>query len=225
MEFKDSQTMINLARAFAGESQARNRYTMYAYQARKEGNEYIARLFEETADNEFAHAKEFFNLIILHGGNMDNIDIDAGYPFSIGTTTENLGFAADGENQEHVDAYPAFAECAKQEGFMDVYEKFTMIAEIEGLHHRVFTDAENQLMLAAVADGILFEGGLMGAARAGLLKDVDSMLRYAAACEAASVEKYRAFAETAGDDAKAALLSIAGEEERHLAELTEQTEG
>ena len=145
MEFKDSQTMINLARAFAGESQARNRYTMYAYQARKEGNEYIARLFDETADNEFAHAKEFFNLIILHGGNMDNIDIDAGYPFSIGTTTENLGFAADGENQEHVDAYPAFAQCAKEEGFMDVYEKFTMIAEIEGLHHRVFADAQNQL--------------------------------------------------------------------------------
>ncbi len=145
MEFKDSQTMINLARAFAGESQARNRYTMYAYQARKEGSEYIARLFEETADNEYAHAKEFFNLIILHGGNMDNIDIDAGYPFSVGTTVENLCFAADGENQEHVDAYPAFAECAKQEGFMDVYEKFTMIAEIEGLHHRVFTDAQNQL--------------------------------------------------------------------------------
>ena len=104
-------------------------------------------------------------------------------------------------------------------------EEMSHLERFRSLYTGLDAQVENQLMLDAVADGILFEGGLMGAARAGLLKDVDSMLRYAAACEAASVEKYRAFAETAGDDAKAALLSIAGEEERHLAELTEQTEG
>ena len=104
-------------------------------------------------------------------------------------------------------------------------EEMSHLERFRSLYSGLDAQMENQLMLDAVADGILFEGGLMGAARAGLLKDVDSMLRYAAACEAASVEKYRAFAETAGDDAKVALLSIASEEERHLAELTEQTEG
>lgn len=104
-------------------------------------------------------------------------------------------------------------------------EEMSHLERFRSLYTGLDAQVENQLMLDAVADGILFEGGLMGAARAGLLKDVDSMLRYAAACEAASVEKYRAFAENASEEAKAALLSIAGEEERHLAELTEQTEG
>lgn len=104
-------------------------------------------------------------------------------------------------------------------------EEMSHLERFRSLYAGLDAQVENQLMLDAVADGILFEGGLMGAARAGLLKDVDSMLRYAAACEAASVEKYRAFAENASAEAKAALLSIAGEEERHLAELTEQTEG
>lgn len=152
MEFIRSETMKNLARAFAGESQARNRYTMYESQARKEGNEYLARIFAETAANELAHAKEFFGLIIAHGGSLDNIDFDAGYPFAMGTTLENLGFAAEGESQEHLEAYPAFARKAKEEGFEDVYHKFTLIAEIEGLHHRVFTDAKKQL-----ADGSLYK--------------------------------------------------------------------
>ena len=104
-------------------------------------------------------------------------------------------------------------------------EEMSHLERFRSLYTGLDAQVENQLMLDAVADGILFEGGLMGAARAGLLKDVDSMLRYAAACEAASVEKYRAFAENASAEAKAALLSIAGEEERHLAELTEQAEG
>ncbi|MBR2923442.1 MAG: hypothetical protein IKC28_00295 [Clostridia bacterium] len=104
-------------------------------------------------------------------------------------------------------------------------EEMSHLERFRSLYTGLDAQVENQLMLDAVADGILFEGGLMGAARAGLLKDVDSMLRYAAACEAASVEKYRAFAANASAEAKAALLSIAGEEERHLAELTEQTEG
>lgn len=104
-------------------------------------------------------------------------------------------------------------------------EEMSHLRRFRSLYTGLDAEVENQLMLEAVADGILFEGGLMGAARAGLLKDVDSMLRYAADCEAASAEKYRAFAANAADEAKEALLDIAAEEERHLAELTEQREG
>ena len=104
-------------------------------------------------------------------------------------------------------------------------EEMSHLERFRSLYTGLDVQAENQLMLGAVADGILFEGGLMGAARAGLLKDVDSMLRYAAECEAASVRKYREFAQNATGDAKAALLAIAEEEQRHLAELTEQSEG
>ncbi len=105
-------------------------------------------------------------------------------------------------------------------------EEKSHLQRFRSLYGGLDADAENQLLLDAIADGILFEGGLMGAARAGLLKDVDSMLRYAADCEATSVKKYREFAETAATgEAREALLSIAAEEERHLAELTEQSEG
>lgn len=104
-------------------------------------------------------------------------------------------------------------------------EEMSHLNRFRSFYNGLDADAENQLMLAAVADGILFEGGLMGAARAGLLKDVDSMLGYAAQCEATSAQKYREFAENAqSQEAKAALLAIAAEEERHLKELTEQTE-
>ncbi|MBE5793179.1 MAG: hypothetical protein E7323_00660 [Clostridiales bacterium] len=104
-------------------------------------------------------------------------------------------------------------------------EEMSHLQRFRALYTGLDAEVENQLMLAAVADGILFEGGLMGAARAGLLKDVESMLRYAASCEAASVKKYREFAATASDEAKGVLLDIAAEEERHLAELTEQMNG
>ena len=104
-------------------------------------------------------------------------------------------------------------------------EEMSHLQRFRSLYTGLSTEAEQQLMLDAVADGILFEGGLMGAARAGLLKDVDSMLRYAAQCEATSVEKYRLFADNASEEARQTLLEIAAEEERHLAELTEQREG
>lgn len=104
-------------------------------------------------------------------------------------------------------------------------EEMSHLQRFRSLYTGLDAEVEQQLMLEAVADGILFEGGLMGAARAGLLKDVDSMLRYAADREAASAKKYRAFAENAADEARQALLEIAAEEERHLAELTEQREG
>ena len=105
-------------------------------------------------------------------------------------------------------------------------EEMSHLQRFRALGGEVDQQRENQLLLDAVADGVLFEGGLMGAARAGLLKDVDSMLRYAASCEAASAAKYREFArEAASEEAKEALLAIAAEEERHLSDLTEQTQG
>lgn len=104
-------------------------------------------------------------------------------------------------------------------------EEMSHLQRFRALYTGLAVEVEKQLTLDAVADGILFEGGLMGAARAGLLKDVDSMLRYAASCEAASVQKYREFAADADEEAREALLDIAAEEERHLAELTEQRKG
>ena len=121
MDFMQSETRINLARAFAGESQARNRYTIYADIARKEGQEYLARIFQETADNEKVHGEEFLEMIQKHApAPQENIHIDAGYPFPLGSTAQNLAFAAAGELEEFTTAYPAFAELAKREGFQDV---------------------------------------------------------------------------------------------------------
>lgn len=146
MEFLQSKTCLNLARSFAGESQARNRYTLYAEQARKEKLEYLARIFDETAENEKAHAKEFLEMIIkLAGKPVQNIAFDAGYPYQQGNTTENLQFAADGELEEHQTAYPSFAAEAREEGYADAAALWENIAAIEGLHHRVFTEARRQL--------------------------------------------------------------------------------
>lgn len=130
MEFKGSQTEKNLLAAFAGESQARNRYTFFAGQARKEGYEQIAAIFLETADNEKEHAKVFFKL--LQGG---EVVIQAGYPAGkIGDTAANLKAAADGENLEWTTLYQKSAEVAKKEGFNDAYEAFTQIAKVEKAH-------------------------------------------------------------------------------------------
>lgn len=146
MQFMESKTRINLARAFAGESQARNRYSIYAGVARKEGLEYLARIFEETADNEKVHGEEFLEMLQKHAvAPQENIRLDAGYPFPLGNTAQNLGFAAAGELDEFSNAYPAFAEKAKEEGFLDVARLFTQIASIEGLHHNVFRQAQEQL--------------------------------------------------------------------------------
>jgi rubrerythrin len=129
-ELKGSRTEKNLLAAFAGESQARNRYTYAAGAARKAGLLQIAALFEETADNERAHAKVFFKF--LEGG---MCEITAAYPAGVtGTTAENLLAAADGENEEWTELYPAFAEVARQEGFSKVAAAFTMIARVEKEH-------------------------------------------------------------------------------------------
>lgn len=119
MNFMESQTRKNLVRSFAGESQARTRYTVYAGVARKETQEWIARIFEETAANEAVHAEEFLELLRKLGGCTDNAEVDGGYPFQLGSTRENLAYAADGEREEHDQVYPGFAEMARREGYPD----------------------------------------------------------------------------------------------------------
>ncbi len=145
MEFLKSQTAQNLARSVAGESQARSRYTVYAGQARKEGQEYLARVFEQTAGNEKVHAQEFLEMLVkLAGGPVDNIDIEAGYPYNLGKTADNLQFAADGEGQEYESIYPAFAKAAREEGYAEAAKLWENIAAIEGLHRNIFEEARRQ---------------------------------------------------------------------------------
>ncbi|MDP2926004.1 MAG: rubrerythrin family protein [Nanoarchaeota archaeon] len=129
---KGSKTEKNLLKAFAGESQARNRYTYFASVAKKEGYEQIASIFEETANNEKEHAKVFFKF--LEGG---EIEITAGYPAGkIGSTKENLLAAADGEKIEWSSLYPDFEEIARKEGFYEVADVFKEIAEVEDKHEK-----------------------------------------------------------------------------------------
>ncbi len=127
---KGSKTEQNLLKAFAGESQARMRYDYFAKQARKEGLEQIAALFEETSMNERSHAKQFFGF--LEGG---PVEITATYPAGmIGTTLENLKAAAEGEMEECSELYPAFAAIAEEEGYKEVAVAFKLIAKIENAH-------------------------------------------------------------------------------------------
>jgi rubrerythrin len=130
MELKGSQTEKNLLTAFAGESQARNRYTYFASQARKEGYEQIAAIFEETANQEKEHAKREFKF--LKGG---EVEIAAAFPAGvIGNTLENLNAAAAGEHYENTKMYPDFAKTADKEGFSEIAEVFRNIAIAEKRH-------------------------------------------------------------------------------------------
>jgi rubrerythrin len=127
---KGTKTEKNLLAAFAGESQARNRYTFFASQAKKEELIQIQHIFEETAENEKEHAKRFFKF--LEGG---MVEITATFPAGIiGTTAENLRAAAEGEHEEHTVLYPEAAETAEQEGFHDIALAFKMIATVEKHH-------------------------------------------------------------------------------------------
>ncbi len=127
-------TEKNLLAAFAGESQARNRYTYFASQAKKDGFEQISGVFTETADNEKEHAKRFFKF--LDGG---DVEITAAYPAGkIGTTAENLLAAASGENHEHTALYPGFAAVAEKEGFAEVAKLFTEVSVAEKQHEKRF---------------------------------------------------------------------------------------
>ena len=139
MELKGSKTEQNLMTAFAGESQARNKYTYFASKAKKEGYEQIAAIFQETADNEKEHAKMWFKL--LNGG-------------EIGTTAENLNAAADGENYEWTDMYAEFAKIAKEEGFDHIAYLFEEVGKIEKEHEERYLK-----LLENLKDGKVFEAG------------------------------------------------------------------
>ena len=134
MELIGSNTERNLMMAFAGESQARNRYTYFASQARNEGYVQIALVFEETANQEKEHAKRFFKF--LQGG---EVQIQCAFPAGVvGTTAENLRAAADGELEEWSTAYPAFAATAREEGLKPIGSIFDMISVAEKQHERRF---------------------------------------------------------------------------------------
>ena len=145
---KGTRTEQNLLKSFAGESQARMRYNYFAKQAKKEGLEQIAAIFEETALNEKEHAKRFFKF--LEGG---MVEITAAYPAGIiGTTMENLKAAAEGENEEWTELYPEFARVAEEEGFKTVAAAFKMIAEVEKAHEERYLKLHKNL-----DDGMVFE--------------------------------------------------------------------
>ena len=148
MTIKGTQTELNLLKAFAGESQARNRYTFFSSAARNEGLQQISALFLETAENEREHAKVFFKF--LEGG---DTEITASYPAGrIGKTAENLLAAAEGEKMEWSILYPDFAAVADREGFADVATAFREIAEVEVQHERRY-----QKLLANVESGQVFK--------------------------------------------------------------------
>ena len=131
-KLKGTQTEKNILTAFAGESQARNRYTYFASQAKKDGYVQIQEIFSETADQEKEHAKRLFKL--LEGG---EVEVAAAFPAGvIGTTIDNLKEAAAGENYEYTDMYPGFAKIALEEGFAEIAEIFSAIAVAEKQHEK-----------------------------------------------------------------------------------------
>ena len=136
MKLKGSKTEQNLMTAFAGESQARNKYTYFASKAKKDGYEQIAAIFEETANNEKVHAKMWFKE--LNGG-------------AVPSTEENLKAAADGENYEWTDMYDEFAKTAEEEGFTEIAEKFRAVAEIEKHHEERY-----RKLLKNIEDKVVF---------------------------------------------------------------------
>lgn len=136
MSVKGTQTEKNLLTAFAGESQARNRYTYFASQAKKEGLVQISSIFEETANQEKEHAKRLFKF--LPGG---DVEVSAAFPAGVmGTTLENLKAAAAGENHEHTEMYPEFAQTAAEEGFTEIASMFRAIAVAEKQHEKRYND-------------------------------------------------------------------------------------
>ena len=139
MDLKGTKTEKNLKEAFAGESQARNKYTFFASQAKKDGSVQIAEIFQETAENEKAHAKMWYKL--LNGG-------------KISSTAENLKEAANGENYEWTDMYEKMAKEAREEGFDHIAYLFEEVGKIEKEHEQRFKD-----LLDKVEDGTVFEAG------------------------------------------------------------------
>ena len=147
-DMRGSQTEKNLLTSFAGESQARNRYTYFSSQARKEGFVQIANIFEETANQEREHAKRFFKQ--LEGG---DLVVDAPFPAGmVGTTAENLKAAAEGEHHEWTEMYPEFARIAREEGFQATAQIWEAVSVAEKQHEKRYLD-----LLRNVEDGSVFK--------------------------------------------------------------------
>ncbi|MBR7186312.1 MAG: rubrerythrin family protein [Clostridia bacterium] len=152
MEFTNTQTFYNLARAFAGECQAGMRYQLTAKAAMKQGYEVLADTVRTIAKNETHHARVFFEAILQNAGSRDNIHIDAGYPFHAGTLEENLRFAAFDEKDEAESIYPNFGRIAREEGFGQIALKFEQVAKVEANHRIIF-----EYLYEAFKDGSLYK--------------------------------------------------------------------
>lgn len=165
-----SKTLENLTKAFIGESQARNRYTMYAKQAKKDGYEQLAEVFTLTAENEREHAKWLFRLINEIKENDDAIIVEADAPTILGTTAENLQAAIDGEHYETAEMYPEFADVAEEEGYDEIAVRLRSIGKAEAHHekrYQIFLDLvkddkvynkDEAVMWVCRKCGFVFEG-------------------------------------------------------------------
>jgi len=147
---KGTKTAENLLKSFAGESQARNRYTYYASVAKKEGYIQISNIFTETAGNEKEHAERFFKFL-AQSLNGEVVEINATYPVGLSDTKANLLWAANGEKEEWTELYPAFAKVAEEEGFPDIAFVYRKIVEVEK-HH----DERYRQLLSRLEDGTIF---------------------------------------------------------------------
>ncbi|MDR2401321.1 MAG: rubrerythrin family protein [Deferribacteraceae bacterium] len=138
---KGTNTLLNLMKSFAGESQARNRYQIFAGVAEKEGYIQVANIFNSTADNERVHAKEFYKLIAgtLDKNTTEIVNVNAAYPVVLGDTVANLKAAAAGEHEEAEVLYTAFADEAEKEGFPEIAFKYRKIAAVEDHHEKRYT--------------------------------------------------------------------------------------
>lgn len=146
MDFQKSITKENLARSFAAECQEGARYQFLAKKAQQEGYQYMSALIRTLAHNEMAHAEQFFLKISEYGGaNVQNIDINAGYPFKAGELCDALKNEADNEKNSGENIYPGFADIARDEGFKDVADLFDMIALVEISHNKTLTELHNSL--------------------------------------------------------------------------------
>lgn len=138
MQFDSTKTYSNLARSFAGESQAGMRYQLIAQEATAQGYTTLANTIRTLAKNETVHARRFFEELQKRGTKLDDIVLDAGYPFHGGDLGESLKLAADDEHKEHAEIYPAFEKDARDEGFNDIAALFKLVAQVEVRHEMVF---------------------------------------------------------------------------------------
>ena len=151
MQFDETKTYRNLARSFAGESQAGMRYQLIARTATQQGYMTLADTIKVLAKNETEHARRFFEELSKRGSKLDNIDLNAGYPFHSGDLGESLLLAAKDEHEEHSVLYPAFAKDAEAEGFKDIAALFKLVAQVEVRHEMVF-----KYLHEAFTKGVLF---------------------------------------------------------------------